>query len=746
MAALDVAALVRLLQEADPAALAQLQQRQEPVGVGPPLEPILAAVPAPLAPRRVTFPTTISDKYGRAESDRLIGHYAAVYAPFQVLGHAGAPALLQEVSRSVPEDERLAFLICTLDPDQGRVMVPLWGPAVHQDPIRARTPRHNKVVGFRRDVVRGELPASVELEASWLYPELAIEVPSLANFEEALAQAPAGDDRITLDLTEDTDDVSVPQMVPLPLCLLPLLLLNPLTPLQAWPLLRAAAREAGILADCSLLWDFLRASASDLEGETLVPPLVLVDGDDAFVMGRRRLLDALLPAPLAPTALPPTAAPPRALLPSNGADEIARAISAATRREAPVGVEDKWPHTYHRLLRLTGRNAVAELPSFWGQFANQKKAHRVNFLRSACAAMADSLELSCPPSTAATVETLESLDLVGGSADSLETGLTIWQFPALAPAESDSLAANMRAWETLLTGGTSVPLAELKQLLKTVKVQAPTRWLHATVQIENWTVVMALLLGESHAAVAWLVALCREARLNGLEYDRQTEQRSTLPVDVLRRLQLTFHTFFRSVAARGPTVEPEISSILRELQEQRLHSPALPSVLRSLLGLNTPQRSPGAGGRALGGAPAPTPAPRAPGGGGRGSPDPNRNFLEQLSIPAGRNLRECIGRCTREGGQLPLTDDGEEFCLAFQYVGRCDTSCRGCLRGTHRAPSARELPRLLAWRRRWVPGAPAEEEPPAPRPPPARPVGNRPPRPVPSAPAPAPAPPPPEAS
>lgn len=106
-----------------------------------------------------------------------------------------------------------------------------------------------------------------------------------------------------------------------------------------------------------------------------------------------------------------------------------------------------------------------------------------------------SLGLEAPTIVAKTVEVLDSLVLTGASKDSLSKGLTIWQFPALAPEDTDSLNKNLRSWEGLLTGNTVMLLADAKEILQVRKVLAPKSWLHACAQLEHWAVILTVVLG-----------------------------------------------------------------------------------------------------------------------------------------------------------------------------------------------------------------------------------------------------------
>jgi hypothetical protein len=209
--------------------------------------------------------------------------------------------------------------------------------------------------------------------------------------------------------------------------------------------------------------------------------------------------------------------------------------------------------------------------------------------------MAESLGLKAPTIVAKTVEVLDSLVLAGASEDSLSEGLTIWQFPALAPADTGSVNESLRSWEGLLTGNTAMSLADVKEVLCLGKVGAPKSWLHACAQLEYWTVLMVPLLGTGHEAVAWRLSLARLSRTKALVFDRQVTADPKLPLAVLARIHLTFHAFFESVQGGGPVLLPDLSTLIRELCERRLVCPRLPPSMQGLLG---GAASPGAAGHA----------------------------------------------------------------------------------------------------------------------------------------------------
>jgi hypothetical protein len=150
-----------------------------------------------------------------------------------------------------------------------------------------------------------------------------------------------------------------------------------------------------------------------------------------------------------------------------------------------VTLEEKWPHSYGRILLQAGVPSVANLPGFWHKYANQKKAQRWAFVQSATSAMATSLALEAPTIVSKTIKVLDSLVFAGASEDSLSKGITVWQFPALAPADTNLVHESLRSWEGLLTGNMAMSLADVKEILGVGKVGALKSWLHTCAQLES---------------------------------------------------------------------------------------------------------------------------------------------------------------------------------------------------------------------------------------------------------------------
>jgi hypothetical protein len=160
-----------------------------------------------------------------------------------------------------------------------------------------------------------------------------------------------------------------------PSCLVAELFRCPRNPVAAWRLLRARAAELGLTECCSGVWLLLQALASAEHREASCVSLALMDGNTHFVRARRSTLESILPA-LAAT-VPSIPSLSSSAGDASGTAALAAAIEAATRPTATkiVLVEEKWPHSYGRLLLLTGVPMVAELHDFWHEYANQKKAH-----------------------------------------------------------------------------------------------------------------------------------------------------------------------------------------------------------------------------------------------------------------------------------------------------------------------------------------------------------------------------------
>jgi hypothetical protein len=576
----DILALLARLQEMDPIALAGLLQNPAGAPAGDP-----AANPAhpaaglpPAAPIGVpTPPRTLLEKFTSPVSDPLLPHYATLLPPFNRVRTGNEEERFDDVL-SFATEERPILLVGVMR-DNVPELVPLWGPSRHLDPPYARSAAHDVPVCFCWDVVSGNLPASAVFDCDWLVTE-PLELLRANVFASKLAVSAVGASSIPELDADDTEDLYVAQAVILPGCLLPDLLRLPRNPVVAWRLLRARAAELNLLDSCTGLWNLLRALASPNHREESCVTLALIDGNASFVGHRRAILEATLPALGAITA------PSSPLIRDPiGTANLADASAVATRPAAAkiITIEEKWPHSYSRLLLLSGAPDVDALDPFWHEYADQKKAQRWAFVQSASAALASSLGLSAPTIVAKMIEVLDSLVFAGASEDSLNEGLTIWQFPALAPADTDSVNESLRSWEGLLTGNMAMSLSDVKEILRVGKIGAPKNWLHSCAQIEHWTVMMALLLGTGHKSVAWLLSLARLARSKALVFDRQTASDPKLLLAVLSRIHLTFHAFFESVQTGGSVLLPDLSSVIRQLRERRLSCPRLPPAMQSWL-------------------------------------------------------------------------------------------------------------------------------------------------------------------
>jgi hypothetical protein len=306
-------------------------------------------------------------------------------------------------------------------------LMPLWGPALHQDPPYARTTLHNAHVFFCHDVAEENLPASIVFNKDWLVTEN-LELLSSTVFEAKLITSPVGANNIPELATNNEEDHYVAQAAVLPACLVRDLLELPHNPVAAWCLLCVCAATLGLLEHCASLWLLLRAATSPVHREDSAVLLALADENAHFVSTCRSVLEAVLPA-LDSGSPAPLPAPFGGG--AVGTPLLAWAIEAATQPAAQkvVTVEEKWPHLYGCLLIMVGVPGVDALHNFWHDYGWA-------YVQWATSAMAKNLGLEAPTIVAKTVEVLDSLVMAGASKDSLSEGLTIWQFPALAPANT----------------------------------------------------------------------------------------------------------------------------------------------------------------------------------------------------------------------------------------------------------------------------------------------------------------------
>jgi hypothetical protein len=451
-------------------------------------------VPAP--------PRTILEKFRTTATDPLLPHYGFYLPPFELVFPGSEEECFADLL-SLSEAEHPMFVVGVMR-DNIPELVPLWGAAQHLDPPHARTAVHGVQTCFCRDVVLGNLPAFTRFECGWLVTK-SLELLHEDVFEVKIATSPVGASSVPELIDDQHEDCYVAQAAILPSCLVPDLLRSAPHPLAAWRLLRARATELGLTGQCAGLWRLLRALSSPEHREESCVTLGLLNGDAHFVGTRRGVLEATLPA----LSSAPTSSAPLLVAGPSGTSTLAAAIAAATRPAIlkVTMVEEKWPHSYRRLLLLAKVPNVDALHLFWYNYAGQKKAQRLGLRSIGSLGYGGQPGPGIPHHCGQDDRRARFFGSGWASEDSLNEGLMIWQFPALAPADTDSENERLRSWEGLLTGNTAMSLADVKKILLVGKVGAPKSWLHACEQLEHWTAVMVLLLGAGHDAVTWLLSL-----------------------------------------------------------------------------------------------------------------------------------------------------------------------------------------------------------------------------------------------
>jgi hypothetical protein len=359
----DILALITRLQGMDPIALEALLRNP----AGAPAEALASNKPPPAAgllPRTPIDvpvpPRTILEKFRTAAANPLLPHYGVLYLPPFELIFPGSEEERFANLLSLPETDRPNFLVGVMRNNIPE-LVPLWGGAQHLDPPHARTAAHGVQTCFCRDVVMDNLPASTRFDCGWLVTE-SLDLLHEDIFEAKIATSPVGASSVPKLIADQHEDCYVAQAAVLPSCMVPDLLRCARHPLAAWRLLRTGAAKLGLTEQCAGLWLLLRALSSSEHREESCVTLDLLNRDAHFVGARRGVLEAILPA-LA--SAPTPSANPLVANPSATAT-LAAAIAAATRPAVlkVTTVEEKWPHSYGRLLLLAGVPSVDALHLF----------------------------------------------------------------------------------------------------------------------------------------------------------------------------------------------------------------------------------------------------------------------------------------------------------------------------------------------------------------------------------------------
>ena len=515
----------------------------------------------------------------------------------------------------------------------------------------------------------------------------------------------------------------------LPAALAPVLMETKMSPTTAWPILQAFATKHKIVQQLHPLFTWLSAVGHVVNNDSRIDVFAAADMDPVLHQQRRLVSNSILGAPQTSPTTQRADVSPAPTTPDSNLDAIkllaatiAGALPGAKAAPTPKTPAQRWPHQIATLLRVCQVTGESLLPSVWWEGAKAKKSDFRVLLTTLVRQRAENLNLPVPFIPHRVANKIHDQEFVPTNELDPKDGLSIWDFPELTPTALAALERVTREWTDHLKGRNNPSLAETRTALRDTYVTPIHTYVNLYAHVAHFEVVADVCFGQTHHVVTELRYLRAYIVEDRMQLERIMAADRLLGSQIVTMVRLQTTGYLRTACqTAGRIILPDLASMADDLRFGIWVPPRLHPGIAAALHPSAPptQRL----------APAPTTLPR-------GTPTPQLRSAPprtQSGTNSGQSyaaldtnhafnaawhfrpaLRPIIYDArTKNGGAVPSTDDGVDFCLTFQYKGECRSNCNG--RITHRQPSAAEFARLDAWNRRFCNVAPTQ---PTPTPPP----------------------------
>ena len=609
--------------------------------------------------------------------------------------------------------------------------------ALHRPAMYASVPGDplhwdDRMFAFTQDIEPGNYIDMIEFPVDGMDETQPQQTPTMAQVDLLLA----ADQTLAFIPVQaaganDTESVTVRNLVPIPHRYVHLILTQDLTPRQAWDQIGGAIRNDGAEVDCDVLLQWLRVSltlsatnhpATYLgTASTVFPPLRV---DRELQRHRWRLLIYDFPH-LNPSQLSQQDQTVQ-LINSLRADRAAeRAADAAARAatSAPKLPAEKFPETTPVWMRYCMVVGEEDLPGLYHRWANAAKAERRIAFQAVIEERARQPDAATNIPPFATKELYEHV-LMGRlaprpyEAEDLTIGISPFTCGFQNGERDRDIIIRTQNFDLMMQGHTQPTLAE-QETFRTKDVPIPRTIYEAGLQIKATSVVLDVVLGTHAPLCAALREFCLsawphiEAHLN-LSLEDHTP---ILPL-ILCWVQLEMAAYLQDLNQGRRALVPAFGELERIIT-RRAHHQFAPMPTRYMVAAPAPA-APAATGT--------TPAANTATGrsANSGNRDPGDRVENPSPVPALQTAFNNAGiRIAQLREHAPTTLDtttntNVPICLSYHLRGSCYSNCQRAV--THRALTAGERRRMTTFASQHLPageaGTPAPAQGNAPAPPP----------------------------
>ena len=299
----------------------------------------------------------------------LATEHAKMFESFkEVTDESSAEQFLTELCL-LPVEDRPAIMICSGGAPP--TMHTLHGLAMHPASLRSPSRYDRKVYAFLGDSyswATGQKPSSIQVQQEW-FKTKAQTTPNITEFEACLAINTA--DGYVNTVTEHKSNIA--QACLLPAEFASFLLEKDVTPAQAWPILRAAAKKTKTTGALNILWSWLRAVSDVTNHVSRVDVILPIVESEHFAATRSAAGAAIVKEAATPQTT--TQIRPATSESTDAIKLLVKTLSTSFPRTgaSTKSVEARWPYQQNTLLRLCGAQRVADLPPVWEVLAAEKR-------------------------------------------------------------------------------------------------------------------------------------------------------------------------------------------------------------------------------------------------------------------------------------------------------------------------------------------------------------------------------------
>jgi hypothetical protein len=659
--------------------------------------------PPPPDPAQVTT-VHYRDYFADASKDVYNGEYTALLAPYSVpAANAMLPAEVRNLAVNCrAQNIPTAFVLLHNDDN-------LLHTYVQLDKFHTRAGLPHTPWDERMFIAKGDLHhnnhVTVEFVNQYFNQTNNIAVPSPAMIDTAYA---AGADANLLGPYNAVADAGVESIrvrrtciIPMPY--VPLLLARPLSPREAWDIVRSQIITDNRETACKPFIDFLRcaitiSNAGDASPSLAVNPPIAPLPDVILLDRRRAIIENDFPSLNANLQgiqqhqiagqLGLLVTESRAAREADSARRVLEKNKPPAQYLGPIGTL--------RLLRYCQVENSNHFPPFWIEIARNPKFQHLNILQWEINRFKE--QLNEPDlqflATAPLLEVSKSLMWEMTNTDAVTTGLNVF---ILAEQSIEDAMNKQQMYEMLHGDGASPSMSDAAALLKS-KAGAPTMLYHARQQVRRLEIIVKVLMGENHPVAVQLNAFCNkmisnEGRLHILQADT-----ILLPTFLCKKITIQMSNWFKKQVSQPTAVQaPNFAKVFDDIDEEKQWKPTLSTAFLSALNLSTfheppARRTPFLPTPSPSPAPAPTPAPApapSPSPRGRNNPSPNeavserinnRYFNAELFSKYKDSPMSCrILRLRIRNNEVPALPkskvDNNDICIAWHCKSMCNVNC-----------------------------------------------------------------------